>query len=140
MYQESAIESFSINLGNAIFANIDPRPISFSFFPASDGFGGVSSSGRRPIAQARIIVSIRDGSRGELSDLHRLLNSDIDRLSDLIKRADEFIAVGESVPPDIERQILETIEVLRGTWPARKTQIDVAIRKLLAELGLVPII
>jgi hypothetical protein len=35
-------------------------------------------------------------------------------------------------------QIAETISVLKGTWPAKKTQIDVAIRRLLAELGLTP--
>lgn len=111
---QAAISTFSDNLGAAI-----------------------RNSSSDVVADARIIVSIRDSSRNELSNVSRLLNSDIDRLSELITDAQRFSRSREPVPEDTRQQIEQTIKVLRGTWPAKKSQIDVAIRKLLAELGLI---
>jgi hypothetical protein len=113
--QEAAISSFSATLEKAIVQNSPSE-----------------------VAQARVIVGIRDSSSAELSNLSRLLNSEIDRLSDLVQRAEGYNLEGRRVPREIIAQIAETILVLKGTWPGKKPQIDVAIRKLLAELGLTP--
>jgi hypothetical protein len=112
----NAISTFSRNLGEAISG------------PNSD-----------VVPKARTIVAIRDSSRNELTNVARLLNSEIDRLKTLLEEADKFAQVGEQIPSHILRQIAETINVLRGTWPYKKDQIDVAVRKLLAELGLVEV-
>jgi hypothetical protein len=113
--QQAAISSFSATLEKAIVQDSPSE-----------------------VAQARVIVGIRDSSRAELSNLSRLLNSEIDHLSELVQRAEGYNLQGRQVPKEIVAQIAETILVLKGTWPAKKTQVDVAIRKLLAELGLTP--
>lgn len=111
---DSAISSFSNSLGSEINSN--------------------SSSSM--IVKAKKIVSIRDATRNQLSDLSKLLNSDIDKLSSLLARAEEFRSREERVPDNLTTQIEETLEVLVGIWPTKKPQIDIAIRKLLTELGL----
>jgi hypothetical protein len=114
--QETAISSFSAILEKAIVQ------------------GSPSA-----VAQARVIVGIRDSSRAELQNLGRLLNSEIDHLSNLLARVEGYNREARQIPQEVVEQISETIQVLRGLWPAKKTQIDVAIRRLLAELGLTPI-
>lgn len=110
----AAISSFSNSLGDAISNN-------------------TSSSS---IVKAKRIVSIRDSTREQLDELSKLLNSDIDKLSSLLSRVNELRSRSENVPDDLIVQVNETLEVLTGTWPAKKSQIDGAIRKLLTELGL----
>ena len=97
----------------------------------------VGASGKPGGSNTRIIVSIRDSTRQQLTNVSELLNSDIDKLKDLIQQADRFVTSGEPVPQRISAQIAETIRVLKGTWPSKRSQIDVALRKLLVELGLV---
>jgi hypothetical protein len=109
-----AISTFSRNLGEAIAG------------PNSD-----------VLPKARTIVAIRDSSRNELTNVAHLLNSEIDKLKTLLDEADNFSRIGERIPAHIISQLGETINVLRGTWPYKRDQIDVAVRKLLAELGLV---
>jgi hypothetical protein len=106
----------------------------------SDNLERVIVQGSANVAQARVIVSIRDASRGELTSLNRLLNSDIDILSGLLQEADGYQRENRPIPENLRAQIRERILVLQGTWPAKKTQIDVAIRRVMAELGLTPIV
>ncbi len=112
---DPALSNFSTNLGEAI----------------------MNAQRNTSIEEARIIVSIRDSTRQQLTNVSELLNSDIDKLKDLIQQADRFVTSGEPVPQRISAQIAETIRVLKGTWPSKRSQIDVALRKLLVELGLV---
>ena len=111
---EAALTSFSLELEKAITndANIEE------------------------LVKATAIVSIRNSVRNELMNVNRILNSDIDTLSELLAKAEEFKNQGKNIPRPLARQIEERMDVLRLTWPSKKPQIDVALRKLLAEIGI----
>jgi hypothetical protein len=89
-----------------------------------------------PIVKAKVIVSIRNSTRVQLSDLSKLLNSDIDTLERLLLEIDTARDSAREVSPPTSKRLDETLNVLQGTWPAKKPQIDVAVRRVLAELGL----
>ena len=95
----------------------------------------IAISGESPdiIADARAVVSVRDDLRRSLTSIASSLNSQIDRLSTEVKKAEEQVKLGEAVyTRDIER----TIDVIGKKWPSKKAQIEVEVRKLIAELGL----
>lgn len=81
------------------------------------------------MAKARSIVSTRNDLRGSLVSLAALLNSDIDRLSIEIAEAEQ------AANRDTGR-IRETVAVLKSKWPGKREQVEVELRKILAELGL----
>jgi len=89
---------------------------------------------------ARAIVSARNSLRKSLISISGNLNSEIDRLASEI--GEEVIhqpAPSTRTPAYSEiskDRAFQTIEVLSKVWPAKKTQIVVEIRKLLAELDL----
>ncbi|WP_137916979.1 hypothetical protein [Hydrogenophaga sp. 2FB] len=108
--REAAVKQFAAELKKLIAASQ----------PASD----------QAMIDARAIVSTRNSLRAVLTSLAASLNSEIDRMEELI---------GEGkVPTSREGQIRETLSVLKRTWPAKETELDVAVRKLITELGLDP--
>jgi uncharacterized protein YneF (UPF0154 family) len=115
---EAAIASFSSELGKAIFTE-----------PNDD-----TVTGR--VAVARAVVSIRDSCRSTMAEFDKLLNSDIDALAELLRETEAYQRDNKLVPSNVANRIRETLSVLRLTWPTKKTQIDVAVRTMLAQLGL----
>ena len=74
---------------------------------------------------AQAIVSTRNDLRSSLVSLNSLLNSDIDVLAELLESNASAA------------QISSRVKVLEKKWPAKRDQVKVELRKLLAELGLV---
>ncbi len=92
------------------------------------------------IVNGRAIVAARDALRSSLSGISRQLNSEIDRLAGQIGVESPSpyhdVATAARRPPDEPQIAYETIQVLTRIWPAKKQQIEVELRKLMAELGL----
>lgn len=90
------------------------------------------------IVNARAIVATRNSLRASLVAISSQLNSEIDRLSQEIGQPvpqhQTVNATGPQAPSASE--VFRTIQVLSRIWPAKRVQIEVEIRKLLAELGL----
>jgi hypothetical protein len=78
------------------------------------------------IESARSIVSARDGLRTSLDAIGNRLDSDIDELKSEASAPD----------PDLNK-LVTTLGVLRRKWPSKQAEIEVAVRALLAQLGLV---
>ena len=79
------------------------------------------------IPAAKALVSARDGFRLSLESVSQRLNSEIDQLAREL-----------STPrPDLAK-VTEIVDVLKRRWPAKKEEIDVAVRKIITELGLIP--
>lgn len=116
------------------------------------------------VSNARVIVAARDRLRfslvsmsshlnSEIDSLSRLLNTPFDNLQSLremenegtIKTSDTYSQdvnnkserKDYSFPPNFEERTFKTIEELWKGWPTRKSLLEVEIRKLLVELGLV---
>lgn len=91
------------------------------------------------LSSARAIVSTRDSMRDQLENAARLLNSDIDILKKAIRKCDESKKSGSDceVWHSEIRSILNTIH---KKWPEKGPQIDIAYRKILAEMGLSEIV
>jgi gas vesicle protein len=96
----------------------------------------IQEGGPNAVLNARAIVSTRNDLRESLIKISDRLNSDIDQLAR---------EVGEAAGTDRgnTRQqqagysaIYETIQVLSRKWPSKKDQVEVELRKVLAELGL----
>lgn len=81
------------------------------------------------VTKARAIVSVRNSLRATLTSLAASLNSNIDRLEELVGPDDRRI--------DNPAQVRERLAVLKESWPAKDAEIEVAIRKIMAEMGLV---
>ncbi|MFT3911456.1 MAG: hypothetical protein QM737_18680 [Ferruginibacter sp.] len=100
---------------------------------------GVSEGEEKAILNARAIVSTRDSLRNSLGAISSSLNSEIDRLAEEIGQT-YYTPKGPMIRqenPDMNsKQAYNTIIVLSKIWPARKDEIEVEIRKLLAILGL----
>lgn len=84
------------------------------------------------LTHARAIVATRDDLKRTLVTLSGLLNSEIDRLSAEVRDAS---APNDNVPQASVERLQSTIEVLKMKWPAKRDQIEIEIRKLIAELG-----
>jgi len=89
---------------------------------------------RQVLIKARAIVSTRDDLRGTLTSLNSLLNSEIDTLAQQLKSSEAQRRLGDGWN---SRELEETIEVLKRKWPSKMNQVDIEVRKLLAELGVV---
>lgn len=89
------------------------------------------------IVNARAIVATRNALRSSLTSISIQLNSEIDKLASDVGKATETLDTLSQVSKSGEpKEVYETIMVLVRIWPAKKQQIEVEIRKLLAELGL----
>jgi hypothetical protein len=88
----------------------------------------INMTERQPqlIPAAKALVSARNSFRSVLESIGDRLDSDIDQLEIELSKD----------PPDLAK-ISELIEVLNRKWPAKKDEVEIAVRKLLAELGLV---
>jgi outer membrane murein-binding lipoprotein Lpp len=100
---------------------------------------GASEGPSQAVVNGRAIVAARDTLRSTLSSISKQLNSEIDQLaSDLGQTSQAFDALTDATQagdsPNAERAF-DTIQVLVRIWPAKRKQIEVEIRKLLAELG-----
>jgi hypothetical protein len=81
------------------------------------------------ITTARSIVSVRNSLRETLTTLGKSLNSNIDTLDEM---------VGDHTRRDINaRAVRERLTILKNSWPAKEAEIEVAVRKMLAEMGFV---
>ena len=76
------------------------------------------------VLNARAIISTRNDLRGSTMKISEVLNSDINRLD---REVEEEAGQGA---------VYETIQVLGRKWPAKKDQVEVELRKVLAELGI----
>jgi len=84
---------------------------------------------RRKISvSAQSIVAARNDLRSSLDAIGSRLDSQIDELQSELTKPN----------PDAEK-LVTTLEVLRQKWPAKQAEIELAVRKLQAELGFVPV-
>jgi len=91
---------------------------------------GAQAEGADPgdvVVSARSIVASRDGLRSALEAIGSRLDSQIDELKDELNK-----------PQPDPAKLLQTLQVLRAKWPSKKDEIDVAIRTVIAQFGLVP--
>lgn len=79
------------------------------------------------VTNSRAIVSARDGLRSVLDAVGNRLDSDIDVLKKELEKPN----------PD-PAKLRQTLEVLRLKWPAKKHEIELAVRKIETEMGFVP--
>jgi len=77
---------------------------------------------------AQSIVAARNDLRSSLDAIGSRLDSQIDELQAELAKPN----------PDPER-LITILEVLRQKWPAKQAEIELAVRKLQAELGFVPV-
>lgn len=80
------------------------------------------------VPATRALVSTRNSFRSSLESVRDRLDSEIDMLERELSRT----------PPNSAR-IAELVEVLKRKWPAKKEEIELANRKMLIELGLIPL-
>jgi hypothetical protein len=85
---------------------------------------GVREGRENALLNGRAIVSTRNDLRGSMLTISEQLNSDIDVLSLNVRDTGGRAAA------------YETIQVLAKKWPAKKAQVEIQLRKLLAELGI----
>ena len=78
--------------------------------------------------RAQSIVASRNDLRSSLDAIGSRLDSQIDELQAELAKPN----------PDAEK-LITIMEVLRQKWPAKQAEIELAVRKLQTELGLVPI-
>jgi hypothetical protein len=84
-------------------------------------------------SHARAIVQTRNEMRGTITDLNSLLNSEIDRLQEILGNPKKDKAERES-------ELLKTIQTLQIIWKDGKVErIQILLRRLLAESGLAEI-
>jgi hypothetical protein len=81
------------------------------------------------IITARSIVSVRNSLKATLTTLASALNSNIDLLQ-------EVVGVDNRPVPD-SGAVRERLAILQKSWPAKEAEIEVSIRKMLAEMGIV---
>jgi len=95
----------------------------------------------KAVLNARAIVKVRNDLRNNLVTISAKLNSEIDRLAEQLGELGPR-PLGPSVPgekPFISSGAAwETIQVLQKVWPAKKREIEDAIRQILTEVGLDP--
>ena len=105
---------------------------------------GVTQGRTEAITNARAIVKVRNDLRSSLISISSQLNSEIDILAAQIRELEGNAQVPFIQPQRARRglapedAVYTTIQVLAKEWPAKKTQIEVEMRKLLTELGCDP--
>lgn len=87
------------------------------------------------LSSARAIVSTRDSMRDQLENAAMLLNSDIDNLKKAIRKCDESKKSGSDCQI-WHSEIKSILNTIHKKWPEKGPQIDLAYRKILAEIGL----
>jgi chromosome segregation ATPase len=78
------------------------------------------------LVRAKTIVAARDDLRSSLDAVGNRLDSQIDELKAELAKPN----------PDPER-LVTLFDVLRQKWPSKQAEIELAVRKILTELGLV---
>lgn len=99
----------------------------------------VEEGEQKAVINARAIVSTRNTLRDSLVSISKNLNSEIDLLAINIGHRSANGVSPSSIPDDNRPNAAaawETILVLHRMWPSKKEQIEVEIRKLIAEMGL----
>lgn len=100
----------------------------------------VEEGPQKAVLNAGAIVEARNSLRSSLVSISTQLNSQIDELALNIGQSIRILQdtarhpFGKVNP----REVFQTIEVLSRVWPARMLEMEVAIRKILVELGLTP--
>ncbi|MFM6405680.1 MAG: hypothetical protein ACKPGT_13880, partial [Microcystis sp.] len=78
--------------------------------------------------------------RESLTTISRSLNSEIDRLANEIDETqsdNQVIELERRIDStSSSEEIYNTIEVIHRIWPSKKSQVEVQVRQILAELGL----
>jgi hypothetical protein len=92
---------------------------------------------KEAVLNARAIVTVRNSLADSLVSISSQLNSEIDRLAKEIGSVDTYAIKRTEyfVEPNADATYA-TIQVLAKIWPAKRSQIVIGVRKLLAELGL----
>jgi len=79
------------------------------------------------VARSRALVAARNGYRSVLDSVGSRLDSEIDALEAELRK------------PRPDPAVIRTLtRVLQAKWPAKEDEIELAVRKLMTELGLVP--
>lgn len=94
-----------------------------------------SPTSEEMLMRARAVVSARNDIRAGLDRLSSHFNSDIDRLAREIQDAEARQARNE---PWKDGGMRATVGVLLDKWPSKMTQLQIEVRKLQSEFGLVP--
>lgn len=89
------------------------------------------ASARLVKSEGRSIVSVRNNFGNTLSALKEVLNSEIDRLEREIEELERNLDDNKR-----REDVKETISVLKKTWKTKSIQTEIALRRLLAEIGL----
>ncbi|MBR9970888.1 hypothetical protein [Magnetospirillum sulfuroxidans] len=92
-----------------------------------------------PVERAESIVSACSHAKLSISNLGRLLNSDIDMLGAFVSEVVVIRAEGREIPNRMVDQINQRLSVIKNTWPLKEDLIEIEIEKLLSELGIVEI-
>jgi chromosome segregation ATPase len=79
------------------------------------------------VADAKTIVAVRNDLRSALDSVGKRLDSEIDELEAELKKP----------KPDMSK-VATLVQVLKQKWPAKEDEIELAVRKIVAEMGLVP--
>lgn len=100
---------------------------------------------------ARAIVAARNSLAGSLESVAASLDGEINHLATQIAQPtvsdrilkEPLIGRGSDTgprppPPASDQEVYDTIRVLQRVWPSKRRQIEIQVRKLLAELGLSP--
>jgi hypothetical protein len=77
--------------------------------------------------RCRAIVAARNNLRSALDNIGARLDSQIDILEKELKQ-----------PHPHPAYLAETLEVLKQSWPSKESEIELSVRKMMAELGIVP--
>jgi hypothetical protein len=79
------------------------------------------------VVDAKTIVAVRNDLRSALDSVGKRLDSEIDELEAELKKPQ----------PDMTK-VATLVQVLKQKWPAKEDEIELAVRKIVAEMGLVP--
>jgi hypothetical protein len=79
------------------------------------------------IPAAKALVAARNGFSTDLQTVREKLDAELDALERELSKS----------PPDMQK-IAELVEILKRKWSAKKDEIELAVRKVITELGLTP--
>ncbi len=91
------------------------------------------------IARAIAIVTTRDSMKENLTELNKLLNSNIDSLKNVLKSRKTAKTKDGKYHDSWIEEVRLYVGAIHESWPAKKPQIDSACRKLVTDLGLAEI-
>jgi chromosome segregation ATPase len=114
-HYEAAPQRFTKTIGDAIAAAVEAARV----------HGPTSTE---LLDAARTLIKVRDDLRSALEVVSTRLNSHIDSLSKEVER--KQVSAGE---------IQSLVNILNGAWPAKTQEIELALRKVLTDMGLEPL-